>query len=179
VTPPKEFGEIFTSVADGTGSPALDVFGPRVEFLTTTDDGTNDICVMRAVIPAGVTVPLHRHDDFEDFLILSGGHQVLIDYNGRLQWSDAHAGDYVRIPGATLHAHRNLSDRPAVDLIITTARMGRFFREIGRPTDAPPPTAHEVANFVATAQRYGYRLGTAEENAAVGITMPAFASRDS
>lgn len=137
-----------------------------------------DICVMRAVIPPGVVVPLHRHDDFEDFFMLSGGHQVLIERDGRLQWCDAHAGDYIRVPGTTPHAHRNLSDRPAVDLIITTARMGEFFREVGRPVDAPPPTGREVADFVATAARYGYQLGTPEENAAVGITMPAFASED-
>ena len=106
------------------------------------------------------------------------GHQVLIEREGRLQWCDARAGDYVRVPGATPHAHRNASDRPAVDLIITTARMGEFFREVGRPVGAPPPTAREVADFVATAARYGYRLGTPGENAAVGITMPAFASED-
>ncbi len=38
------------------------------------EDGENQICVMRAVIPPGVTVPLHSHDDFEDFLILAGSH---------------------------------------------------------------------------------------------------------
>ncbi len=65
-----------------------------------TDDETNNICVMRAVIPPGVTVPLHRHDDFEDFLMLSGGHEVLIERDGGLQWYEAHAGDYIRVPGA-------------------------------------------------------------------------------
>ena len=157
----------------------MDVFGPQVEFLTMTDDETNNICVMRAVLPPGVTVPLHRHDDFEDFLMLSGGHEVLIERDGGLQWYEAHAGDYIRVPGARPHAHRNLSDRPAVDLIITTARMGEFFREVGRPAGDPPPTPREVANFVATAARYGYQLGTPEENAAVGITVPAFSSGDS
>jgi quercetin dioxygenase-like cupin family protein len=179
VTRPNEFGDILTRIAGGTGLPALEVFGPQIEFLTMADDMTNNICVMRAVIPPGVTVPLHRHDDFEDFLMLSGGHEVLIERDGHLQWCEAHAGDYVRVPGARPHAHRNLSDRPAVDLIITTARMGQFFRELGRPVGAPPPTAREVVNFVATAARYGYQLGTPEENAAVGITMPAFASEDS
>lgn len=175
MTTPSE-PRILTRIADGTGLLALDVFGPQVEFLTMTDDETNNICVMRAVIPPGVTVPLHRHDDFEDFLVLSGGHQVLIESDGRLQWRDAGAGDYIRVPGEMPHAHRNISEQPAVDLIITTSRMGEFFREIGRPVDAPPPTAEEVANFVATAMRYGYHLGTPEENAAVGITIPTFAS---
>jgi quercetin dioxygenase-like cupin family protein len=176
VASPSKKGGILTGLGSGTGLPAFDVFGPTVEFLTITEDEVNQICVMRAVIPPGVTVPLHSHDDFEDFFILSGGHQVLVEGDGGLEWHDAHAGDYIRVPGAAAHAHRNISDEPAVDLIITTARMGKFFREIGRPADAPPPTPDELARFVETAGRYGYRLGTPEENAAVGITLPAFTS---
>jgi hypothetical protein len=38
-----------------------------------------------------------------------------------------------------------------------------------------PPTAEEAANFVAVSERYGYLLGTPDENAAVDITMPLFA----
>lgn len=168
------FRPILDRIAEGSGLPALDVFGPQLEFLTLVDDDANNVCVMRGVIPPGVTVPLHRHDDFEDFYILSGGHQVLVDVEGRPQWRDACAGDYVRVPGAVPHAHRNISDQPAVDLIITTPRLGRFFKEVGRPIGAPPPTPAEVARFVETAIRYGYQLGTPEENAAVGIELPAF-----
>jgi quercetin dioxygenase-like cupin family protein len=175
VTPPIDTSSILARVADGPGPDALDVFGPRVDFLTMAEDGENQICVMRAVIPPGVTVPLHSHDDFEDFLILAGSHQVLVETGDGLQWRDAYAGDYVRVPGDVPHAHRNVSDEPAVDLIITTPRMGRFFREIGRPVGAPPPTAQELGHFVETAARYGYRLGTPEENAAVGIMLPTFA----
>lgn len=165
---------IITRLAEGTGLPALDVFGPQVEFLTMTEDESNQVCVMRGVIPPGVTVPLHRHDDFEDFFILSRGHQVLVEDGGKLEWRDAHAGDYIRIPGAVPHAHRNISDQPAVDLIITTPRMGQFFKEIGRPVPAPPPTPDDLTRFVEAAIRYGYRLGTQEENAAVGIELPTF-----
>ncbi|MFL6082590.1 MAG: cupin, partial [Mycobacterium sp.] len=65
-------------------------------------------------------------------------------------------------------------------LIVTTARLGRFFAEVGRPvTDSlQPPASEEVANFVAVSEKYGYVLGTPEENAAVGITMPLFTSED-
>ncbi|GFG49289.1 cupin [Mycolicibacterium agri] len=174
MTSPLDHPAILTRLAEGAGLPALDVFGPQVEFLTMIEDGSNEVCVMRGVIPPGVTVPLHQHDDFEDFYILAGGHQVLVEEGGRLEWRDAQAGDYVRVPGSVPHAHRNLSDRPAVDLIITTPRMGRFFKEIGRPVGAPPPTPEEVTRFVHTALRYGYQLGTSEENAAVGIDLPAF-----
>ncbi|WP_234814127.1 cupin domain-containing protein [Mycolicibacterium iranicum] len=165
---------VLRRLAEGSGRPALEVMGPSVEFLTITDEPGNRICVMRAVIPPGVTVPLHRHDDFEDFFILAGEHQVLVESDGRREWVDVRAGDYVQVPGDVLHAHRNLSAEPAVDLIITTARIGRFFEEVGRPVGAPPRTRADIDAFVATCVRYGYQLATPEENAAVGISLPAF-----
>ncbi|WP_241524308.1 cupin domain-containing protein [Mycobacterium paraense] len=116
----------------------MEVFGPVVQFMTPPDD--DQFCVMRAVIPPGVVVPLHSHADFEDFYILAGSHQVLVEGGGGLEWRDARSGDYVRVPGDVQHAHRNVAAEPAVDLIITTARMGRFFREVGRPVGSPPPT---------------------------------------
>ena len=72
-----------------------------------------------------------RHAAGEDFFILSGTQQVLVQEAGGLVWRDAHAGDYVRVPGNVWHAHRNVSDELAIDLIVTTARLGRFFEEIG------------------------------------------------
>jgi quercetin dioxygenase-like cupin family protein len=161
-----------TQVTSAPNGSALDVFGPIVEFMTPQDE--DQLCVMRAIIPPGVVVPLHSHNDFEDFYILAGGHQVLVEGGDGLEWRDAHPGDYVRVPGDVPHAHRNISEAPAIDLIITTARMGRFFREVGRPVGSPPPTAQEVARFVEVAGRYGYRLATPDENAAVGITVPVF-----
>jgi hypothetical protein len=68
-----------------------------------------------------------------------------------------------------------------VDVIITTARLGHFFTEVGRPGELglAPPTADDVARFVQIAQRYGYRLGTEEDNLAVGITLPPLSGRPS
>lgn len=150
----------------------LDVFGGTVEILSWS----KEFCVMRAVIPPGGVVALHRHPDPEDFFILSGRHEVLVSEGDRLVWREACAGDYVRIPGDVLHAHRNITDEPAVDLVVTTPKLGRFFSDIGRPVtgDLPPRTPEEVAHFVETSIRYGYVLGTPEENAAVGIDLPPF-----
>jgi quercetin dioxygenase-like cupin family protein len=161
----------FDRLVDGTSRKVWDVLGPTVEFLIPPDDPDAHFCVMRGVVPPGVTVPVHSHDDPEDFFFLAGTQQVLIKDDQGLQWRDVHAGDYVHIPGGTPHAHRNVSGEPAIELVITTVRLGRFFQEVGRPTSAPlqPPTADELAQFVAAAARYGYTLGTAEENAAVGI----------
>ena len=167
---------IVRQVADGTPSQAVDVLGPTVEFVTGPE-ARDGFCVLRGVLPPGMTVPLHSHDDAEDFLVLTGTHQVLLQGPDGLEWADAHAGDYVHIPAGTPHAHRNTSPDPAVDLMITTARLGQFFAEAGRPvTGLPqPPAPGDVARFTAVAARYGHTLGSPEENAAVGIEMPKFA----
>jgi quercetin dioxygenase-like cupin family protein len=165
--------KVFQRLAEQTSGPVLDVFGPTVEFLTQSDE----FCVLRGVVPPGVTVPLHRHADIEDFFIISGTQQVLVHGKTGLEWQNAHAGDYVCIEGDVPHAIRNVTEEPAVAIIVTTARMGRFFQEIGRPvTGTPaPPNPEELEHFVNVAVKYGYILGSAEENATVGITIPAFA----
>jgi quercetin dioxygenase-like cupin family protein len=170
----QHISNVIYRIAEGTPAHALDAFGPTVEFLRRPDDADAGFCVMLGVVPPGVTVPLHSHGDAEDFYIVDGTQQVLIHGNHGLQWRDAHAGDYVRVPGGTPHAHRNISDKPAIDLIVTTARLGRFFLEVGHPvTGSPqPPTPDELAHFVAVAARYGYTLGTPEDNVAVGIEIP-------
>lgn len=75
------------------------------------------------------------------------------------------------VDSCTPHAHRNVSDEPAVELVITTARLGRFFQEVARIGVTHPPTPIELAEFVAVATRYGYDLGTPEQNAAIGIAL--------
>lgn len=103
---------------------------------------------------------MHSHEDAEDFYILAGSQEVLTQQPEGLEWAHAHAGDYVRVPPGTMHAHRNVSAQPAVDLIITTAKLGRFFQEVGEPVTGQPPSPERVAKFVETAIRYGYTLGT-------------------
>jgi hypothetical protein len=52
----------------GAYSQVLDVLGPAVEFLTFEED--SELCAMRGLVPPGVAVPLHSHDDVEDFCFL-------------------------------------------------------------------------------------------------------------
>ena len=171
--PSDQQSSVLRRVVDGTPYTAVDVFGPTVEFLSSPDDPGTDFCVMRGVVPPGVTVPLHSHADAEDFFILAGTQQVLTPCDDGLQWCDVRAGDYVHIPGGVPHAHRNVSDQPAVELVITTARLGRFFQDIARPRAGlpRPPTSEELAEFVEVATKYGYILGTPDQNAAVGIDL--------
>jgi len=41
----------------------IDLEGPTVEFLTSPQEASIDFCVLKGVIPPGVSVPLHSHPD--------------------------------------------------------------------------------------------------------------------
>jgi hypothetical protein len=61
---------------------------------------------------------------------------------------------------------------------VSTPKIGAFFREVGRPlraggTPAWPPPDDVLRHFAATAERYGYWNATPQENAAVGLALPA------
>jgi quercetin dioxygenase-like cupin family protein len=138
-------GEIIHEVIAGTSNLVLDVLGPTVEFLTSPAAAHGDFCVMRGVIPPGVAVPLHSHDATEVFFVLSGTKQVLTLGSGPAEWVDVHAGDYVHVPRGTRHAHRNVSDEPLIELVITTAGSGTGLRRSAplprvRPGRRQPPT---------------------------------------
>jgi quercetin dioxygenase-like cupin family protein len=165
--------KVLRGVVAGTPYPAMDVFGPTVEFISGPEDPGADFCVMRGMLPPGVVVPLHSHDDDEDFLILAGTQQVLVEDAHGPQWRDMHAGDYVHIPGGNLHAHRNVSDQPAVDLVITSTRLGQFFHELARPDVGlrEPLSPEDLGQLLTLSAKYGYLLGTPEQNAAVGIEL--------
>ena len=151
----------------------LEFFGPTLEFLTLPEDEHNDFCMLKGTIPPDVYVPLHSHHDTEDFLVISGAVECLRQDTEGYEWIGAKAGDYIHVPAGAQHAWRNLSSEPVVNRIITSKRLGRFFKEAGRPlTGEPQPvTPEDLARFAAVSARYGYWNATPEENAAVGIRM--------
>jgi quercetin dioxygenase-like cupin family protein len=170
-----DHGEVIHGVIEGTSGIAgdvLDVLGPTVEFLTSPAAAHGDFCVMRGVIPPGVAVPLHSHDATEVFFVLSGTKQVLTLGSGPAQWVEVRAGDYVHVPRGTRHAHRNVSDEPLIELVITTARLGNWFQEVGIPDVGVRPTPEILDRFLAISRKYGYWLGSPQDNAAVGLRLP-------
>jgi len=172
----ERLSRIFDRVGERSHGVVLQVVdGATVEFLTPPNKD-DQFCVIKGTIPPGGVVPLHSHDDTEDFLVMSGSKEALIQGPGGLEWRRVNAGDYVHIASGTPHAWRNDTSEPVTDLIVTTKRMGEFFLETTRPTRAPgAPSPEYLARMAAVAATYGYWLASPEENAAVGIELPALA----
>lgn len=168
---------------DVQDAEVIDVLGPTIRFLTphaaigsAADDDSPS--VMRGTIPPGVSVPLHSHHDPETFLTLSGEIDGLAESRGSFEWVRIWPGGVFHVPSGARHAFRNIGREPAVMNIVSTARIARFFREVGRPLPATgeptlgPPSAEAIRHFLATAEKYGYWNASPEENAKIGIALP-------
>lgn len=147
----------------------LDVLGPQIQLITALSESDDGYCVVKSVFPAGVAVPIHSHADRETFYILDGELEALCESC----WRTLVGGDVFDVPGHTKHGFRNVSGAPVSLLFVTTMRMGRFFREVGRPAATVPPGPPNPAylqRFFEITRRYGYWLGGPEDNAAVGLS---------
>jgi quercetin dioxygenase-like cupin family protein len=167
-------------VVDPGRVEAINVLGPTIQFLTAPEEA-NAPCIMRGTIPAGVSIPLHSHADPETFVMISGAVEGLVYTDEGHEWIRIGPGDIFHVPGNAKHGWRNHGRVPAVMLLISTSKIGRFFRELGKPDvpDAPPaaPSAQEIQRFQETSRRYGYWNATPEENARIGITLPSSGSQ--
>lgn len=152
------------------------VLGPTLRYVIEPS-GDNDICLMIGTIPPGVVVPLHSHADPETFLPISGEIEGLAYRSDRdFEWLRITAGNTFHVPPGAKHAFKNVGQHPAVMYIVSTGRIGRFFREIGERLTPQQPTApsdEALRRFLIVSARYGYWNATPEENARVGITLPA------
>jgi uncharacterized RmlC-like cupin family protein len=166
----------FARIVDLDNLVTINVMGPTIQFLTEPGDGDESSCVMRGTIPPDVIVPLHSHADTETFIALSGELEGLVASNDRKDWVCIRPGDVFHVPGGVPHAFRNWSKEPAVSIIASTSRIGRFFLEAGTPLDTKGdpegvPSAGMPRNFFEIADRYGYWIATPEENARVGLSL--------
>jgi quercetin dioxygenase-like cupin family protein len=148
-------------LVDPTSAETIDVLGPTVQLLTSPDDGDAAPLVMRGTLPSGATVPLHSHPDPETALAISGEAEGLVETIDGFEWVAIAPGDIFHIPGGARHAFRNRGGEPAVQIHLTTGRLGRFFREAGRPVapgteDGGLPTREAIEHFLQIAERYGH-----------------------
>jgi hypothetical protein len=145
---------------DGEALATFDILGPRIQFVTPSDEVSGAPAILRGTIPPGGAAPLHSHPDPETFVQLSGELEGLAFDKDAAKW---------------IKAFRNRTDRPAISIIFTTARLAAFFREVVRPLSdgkAPGVTLDDIQHFLATAESYGHWNATPEENREVGIALP-------
>ena len=153
---------------------AVNVLGPTIQFLTSPEE-TSAPCIMRGTIPPAVSIPLHSHADPETFMLISGEVEGLVITGDDFSWVPIDPGEIFHVPPNVKHAWKNQGHLPAVMIVISTSKMGRFFQELGKPA-APgsppsPPSPQEVQQFLKTAERYGYWNATPQENARVGLSV--------
>jgi quercetin dioxygenase-like cupin family protein len=160
---------------DPAGAGTLHVLGPTIQFIVLP--AANDTpCIMRGSIPPGVVVPLHSPPDPETFVQLSGEVDGLTESEDGFHWTSIMPGEVFHVPGGAKHAFRNRSRAPSISIVTTTPALGRFFLEVGSPIASDkPPTVETIQRFLETSNRYGHWNASPEENAAVGIALPAAA----
>jgi quercetin dioxygenase-like cupin family protein len=161
-------------LVDSTQAGTLELLGPTLQVLTPLGEDEAP-CLMRGTIPPGAIVPLHSHAEPETFVAVSGeveGFSQAAGVDGG--WLRIRPGDVFHVPGEAKHAFRNRGAGPAVTLVVSTCRLARFFVDVGL-RDAPPepPSAERLRHFLDVAVRYGYWNATPQENARIGLTLPA------
>jgi cupin domain len=119
--------------------------------------------------------PIHSHPDVECFFMLSGQQEILQEMDEKFSWILCKPADFIQVPSVAKHAFRNPLTEPAVSIVSTTGKLGRFFQEVGRMaypgTPVAPPEPEELQHFMEVSKRYSYWVATPEENAAVGISL--------
>ena len=149
--------------------------GALFEFLVSPNEAGAEICLIRGTIPPGGAIPLHSHSDVELFYVLEGTVEAFQSSDGTPRWTTVGPGDTVTIPGNTKHALRNGSPLPVTMVIVTTSKLYQFFHEVTKRFDpdqsATPPKPEGIQEVLRAAARYGYWMGSPEENAAIGLSL--------
>ena len=152
----------------------FDIFGVRLQFLIAPEQSSGKISLYRGTLPPGVVIPVHSHPEPEVFYVLEGNLEVYQESGAQQGWSIARTGNVVAIPADVKHALRNTSSNPATTVLVTQDRLYAFFREIAKPVDGQPgtpPSPEELQQLHIVTAKYGYWMGSPEENRAIGINL--------
>lgn len=155
------------------GAPALALMGPIVESIASPDQTDHQFAAWTGVLAPGVFVPLHAHPDAELAFVIDGTLDVFDGQGDHSNWLTLNTGESAIISPGARHALRNTADVDCRLILVSTASIGDFFAQIGRPVIAgappPEPTPEWLDSFAKEAARRGYWNGSPEENAAIGI----------
>jgi quercetin dioxygenase-like cupin family protein len=108
--------------------------------------------------PRGVGAPPHDHDFGESYYVLTGS--LMLTVAG--QEAVLGAGEFVHIPGGTVHGFKATSDTPARFLILQApGDADAFFRACAREITNMPA---DLVRMPGLAARYGIRIAPSSCN---------------
>jgi quercetin dioxygenase-like cupin family protein len=156
--------------------------GILVQFVTTPEEISSDIGIVRVLFPPGMALPLHKHADPEIFYLIEGSLEIFQEAstippimekrnNG---WRTFISGEIVSIAGGVIHGVRNSSSEPVMCVIITKNELYSFLHELAHPYsggEIGPPALNEISELLIVAERHRYWIASPEQNAAVGLIL--------
>ena len=156
---------------DVNAAPELiDMAGARFELIARMGREDADTALYRTAMAAGRSVPLHSHIDPECLYVLSGQIEVFV-FDAKPRWQNLDTGQSVLLADGVRHALRNTTSQQADLVLVTNNRLGRFFRDAGRPVmpgDAcQPPSPDDITRIQQVSEAYGYWQASPGESDAV------------
>ena len=108
---------------------------------------SGEMTIIETTNAPGFGPPLHRHPETEVFRVLEG--RYLYEANGKR--FTAEEGDVVSIPGGTVHAFCNLTDKPARQLVMILPALDAegFFTGLGEVMRDSVPDREALNRFAA------------------------------
>jgi quercetin dioxygenase-like cupin family protein len=127
----------------------LNALGTQLRFLCGPDKTDHAWSLMEVVVPQNAGAPPHQHPWDEAYYIVDGSIRFVVD--GKPQTYET--GDFLYVPGGTLHAFEGASPRPARTLIFDApAHAESFFRELHREVKELPRDLGKVSDIAARHQ---------------------------
>jgi quercetin dioxygenase-like cupin family protein len=140
-------------------SETIQALGSEITFLHREPGAWS---LMQISAPRGIGAPPHEHDFSESYYVLSGSLWLIVGG----QEIVLGAGEFVHIPGGTVHGFKGISDAPAQMLIFQApGDADEFFRACAREITRGPADLHRVPELAA---RHGIRLAPSSCNASGG-----------
>ena len=129
--------------------------GSQITFLRRE---VGDWSLMQVSVPRGIGAPPHDHDFDESYYMLSGGLRVTLGGEELV----LAAGDFVHVPGGTVHGFKGTSDAPAQLLILQShGDADDFFRACAREITKIPA---DLVRMPELAARHGIRVAPSSCN---------------
>jgi quercetin dioxygenase-like cupin family protein len=116
---------------ESAAGPTLDVLGVTHVYKATDAETAGSFSLWEAVVPPGAGAPPHTHaHEDESFYVLSG--ELLVEVEGDSAPRRVAPGGFFFGARGRRHAFRNVGDRPARVLILSTPSVGldRMFAEL-------------------------------------------------